>query len=71
MDKEKCFEFGWQVISNLFVKLRKYVWYTTYRDFVTYTFLPKINVTNYLNFWNIYMKYLRNLFRIMELSNSN
>jgi len=71
LDKEKCFKYGWQVISNLFVKLRKYVWYTTYRDFVTYTFLPKINVNNYLNFWNIYMKYLRNLFRIMELSNSD
>lgn len=66
LDKEMCLDYGWKLIRNMLIKRRKSVWHSIFSGFIAYTFLSIINSDNYLNYWNIYLKYLKNLFEIMD-----
>jgi len=66
LNKEKCFEYGLEVFYNLFIKLGKPILYYSYHDFLMLTFLSKINESNYYKYWNMYITYLRNLFKLID-----
>ena len=66
LDKQESFDYGWEVLYSQFVNRRKKIIHYIPYDFIIYTFLYKINETNFENFWNIFFTYLKRLFRLME-----
>jgi hypothetical protein len=66
LDKQECFDYGWEFLNNLFIINRKKILHYIFRDFIVYTFLSKINESNFRFFWNIYFGYLQKLFNLMD-----
>lgn len=66
LDKQECFDYGWEFLNNLFIINRKKISHYIFRDFIIYTFLSKINESNFRFFWNIYFGYLQKLFNLMD-----
>lgn len=66
LDNQKCFNYGWKLLKDLFIINRKKIIHYIFRDFIIYTFLSKINESNYRLFWNIYFEYLQKLFKLMN-----
>jgi len=66
LDKQESFDYGWEVLYNQFVNRRKKIIHYIPHDFIMYTFLSKINKTNFENFWDVYFTYLKRLFRLMD-----
>jgi len=66
LDKSESFDYGWEVLYNQFVIRRKKILHYIPHDFIMYTFLSKINKTNFENFWDVYFTYLKRLFRLMD-----
>jgi len=66
LDKEECFKYGWEVMYNQFIIRRKKIINSIPCDFTMYTFISKINETNFEYFWETFFKYLTNLFGLMD-----
>ena len=69
LDKHECFEYGWELFQNIFIINHTKISHYKFRNFVMYTFLSRINKSNFIFFWDIYFKYLQDLFRLMEYLN--
>lgn len=66
LDKLSCFNYGWELFKYQFVLKRKIILHYLPYDYIMYTFLSKINQTNFRVFWNIYFKYLQDLFNLID-----
>lgn len=66
LDKQECFDYGWEFLNNLFIINRKKISHYIFHDFIICTFLSKINESNFRFFWNIYFGYLQKLFNLMD-----